>query len=63
MMGPTFEELVAYSCEQDCADYYHQRARINNPVQGIPRATIMEEENICNDCWLEDFSWACSDAI
>ena len=34
----------------------HEGAHVPDPVEGVPETTIMEEENVCDNGWLDTFS-------
>jgi hypothetical protein len=41
----------------------HQASHVEDPVQCVPKATVMQKENVRNHCWLDSLCWTGTEAI
>lgn len=42
---------------------YHERTHVHNPVQCVPLSTVVQEENIGNDCRLDRLCRTSANAV
>ena len=41
----------------------HERSHVDDPVEGVPFATVVEEENIGDNSWLNGFGRTSANAV
>ena len=41
----------------------HEGTHVNDPVEGVPFASVVEEENVCNNSWLNGFCRTSADSV
>lgn len=42
---------------------YHERAEINGKIQRVMLPSVVEEDDISNDCRLHSFCWASTESV
>lgn len=42
---------------------YHEGSHVDDPVERIPVASVMQKEDVCNHGWLDGFCWTGSDTV